>query len=109
MDRIFFTLSGVLGILGLFLWTQYASRRMTVLLYLAHVPSVVLAGVATLVWPYSHWPIWGGWAFILGLALIAVHITVVPDSSFLDRWTMRLGQSALVLGWVAFILMPWFK
>ncbi len=114
MDQIFYTVAGFLGIAGLIVWTPRVpstenSAIQDMILYFVHLLAVLLAAISTLVWPYSHWPIWGGWAFTLGLILLLTH-TVSRRTSVHDRpWIQRIGYSALLLGWIAFILTPWFK
>ncbi len=115
MDQVFFTLAGILGVIGVLLrgYTLRlpgATSQEALSLYLIHVLALLLTATATLIWPYSPWPIWGGWAFTLGLVLTALHIIAqATRSKHRFLWAARLGYSAFILGWMAFILTPWFK
>lgn len=123
MDQVFFTLAGLLGALGVALGAFGAhgleGRRSQELMrtyekgvryHLVHSLAVAVAAVATLMWPYSRFPIWAGWLFLVGVLLFCgslyVRVLFLSKKAALPA---PLGGLAFILGWLALALTPWLR
>lgn len=123
MDQIFFTLAGVSGMLAVALGAFGAhilearlpealmrTYEKAVRYHLIHSLALAVAGVATILYPYSRFPLWAAWLFLGGILLFSGSLYA---RVFLNRKTAAIpapfGGAAFILGWLALALAPWIK
>ncbi len=122
MERLFFTVGGVSGMMAVALGAfgahvlkarlsadLLATFETAVRYHMYHAIALFLAAVANVMWPYSLRPEWAGWAFIAG--------TVLFSGSLYGRVFLRvralgmlapLGGVAFMAGWLFLGLSPWW-
>lgn len=123
MDQVFFSLAGFLAALAVALSAfgrhrvqEHTNPQLFTLFdigarnHLIHAVGVALAGVANVMWPYSRWPLWAGWLFVVGILLFSGSLYVhVLSHRRAPTWLAPIGGLAFILGWICLGISPWVK
>ena len=123
MDQVFFSLAGLLAALAVALGASarhrlqehtvpqlFTSFEIATRYHLVHAIGIALAGVANVMWPYSRWPLWAGWLFLIGIVLFSGSLYAhVLSHRRVPTWLAPVGGLAFILGWLCLGLSPWLK